>query len=208
MLHPFSDLFLQASLPMKLKPCLWKALCLLISTIVLTSGAAAEPPYAMPSPSIIRKFRSARVETSKGEMIFRLFPESAPAHVANFKYLADKGFYRGLLFTQYHEHYLIQGGQPSSQRIGPGWTLPPEFNRHKHLRGSLGMARMPDDINPERRSNGSQFHILLSDAKHMDGNYTVFGQLIAGWNTLDALREGDIIDSVKVYVMDDSSDGE
>lgn len=68
------------------------------------------------------------------------------------------------------------------------------------------MARVRDEANPERRSNGSQFHILLADAPHMDQNYTVFGQLIGGWETLDQLRAGDIIDSVRVFVVQDGTE--
>jgi cyclophilin family peptidyl-prolyl cis-trans isomerase len=166
-----------------------------------SEARGAEPPFLLPAPMEIRKVRSAIIQTNKGELIFRLFPESAPWHVANFKYLSDKGFYRGLSFTGYYENYLIQGGKPSETRSGPGWSLPPEFNRHTHLRGALGMARVQDDANPERRSNGCQFHILLAESPHMDHNYTVFGQLIGGWNTLNKLRAGDIIDSVQVFIV-------
>lgn len=169
--------------------------------IVACYPASAEPPFQLPPLLEVRKLRSAAIQTSKGELVFRLFPESAPWHVANFKYLADKGFYRGLTFTRYHKNYLIQGGKPSASRSGPGWSLPPEFNRHLHQRGALGMARVRDGANPERRSNGSQFHLLLADAPHMDQNYTVFGQLIGGWETLDQLREGDIIDAIQVFIV-------
>ena len=181
-----------------------ESLFILLSLIIVARyAAAAEPPFKLPPPLEIRKLRSAIIQTNKGALIFRLFPESAPWHVANFKYLADKGFYRGLSFTGYYPKYLIQGGRPSVSRSGPGWSISPEFNRHSHQRGALGMARVRDDANPERRSNGSQFHIILSDSAHMDQNYTVFGQLIGGWKTLDQLRSGDIIDTVKVFVVND-----
>lgn len=180
-----------------------RAFLLLFFLIVARYASAAEPPFKLPSPLETRKLRSAVIQTSKGELVFRLFPESAPWHVANFKYLADKGFYRGLSFTGYFKDYLIQGGRPSVSSSGPGWSLAPEFNRHGHQRGALGMARVADDANPERRSNGSQFHIILADSPHLDQNYTVFGQLIGGWRTLDELRAGDIIDSVKVFVVND-----
>lgn len=181
---------------------------ILVSLLLILTcyPAAAEPPFLLPPLTEVRKLRSALIQTSKGELVFRLFPESAPWHVANFKYLADKGFYRGLTFTGYYKNYLIQGGKPSAARSGPGWSLPPEFNRHLHQRGALGMARVRDEANPERRSNGSQFHILLADAPHMDQNYTVFGQLVGGWEVLDNLRAGDIIDSVQVFVVQDRSE--
>jgi cyclophilin family peptidyl-prolyl cis-trans isomerase len=133
-------------------------------------------------------------------MVFELFPEIAPWHVANFKYLADKGFYSDAKFTIYKPNYIIQVGPPSGRVNGPGYSLPPEFSSRNHSRGTLGMARRYDDLNPERRSNGSQFHILLSDAKHMDGSYTIFGALRRGDDVLANLRAGDSILQVIVYI--------
>jgi cyclophilin family peptidyl-prolyl cis-trans isomerase len=62
------------------------------------------------------------------------------------------------------------------------------------------MARQPNEVNPERRSHGSQFHILLADAPHMNGSYTIFGRVIRGMAVVDALRQGDQILEVKVFV--------
>jgi cyclophilin family peptidyl-prolyl cis-trans isomerase len=169
---------------------------------------ATEPPFELPQKSEVLKIRSAIVETSKGKLFIELFPEEAPWHVANFKYLADKGFYRNLSFHFAQKDYLIQGGDPlGNGRGGPGHDLPAEFSGRNHTLGTVGMARKPDvdaktgkRANPERRSNGSQFHILLADAPHMDGHYTVFGKVVGGLDTLKHLRAGDRIIKVTVFI--------
>ncbi len=171
---------------------------------LLLSGAAfaeSEPPFELPKAAELAKLRSAIIYTEKGDLYFELFPEDAPWHVANFKYLADKNFYKGLTFHLLYPGYVIQGGSPDGKpSSGPGYELPPEFSKQPNEFGSLGMARKPDYVNPERRSNGSQFHILLSDAPHMDGSYTVFGKLIKGAEILKKLEKGDRIKDIKVFV--------
>lgn len=175
---------------------------LLISLLICRPAwADSEPPFLLPKRSEINKLRSAIIYTSKGDLYFELFPEDAPWHVTNFKYLADKGFYKGLKFDLFYPGYVIQGGSPNGKVSGgPGYELPPEFNKHLNELGSLGMARKPDYVNPERRSNGSQFHILLGDAPHMDGSYTVFGKMLKGSAVLKKLTKGDEIKDVKVFV--------
>jgi len=179
------------------------SLILFFCLVVLGHGSrclAADPPFQLPKRSDIAKIRTAKITTDKGSMIFDLFPDEAPWHVANFKYLADKGFYRGLSFHIFHENYIIQGGEPPGKFNGPGYSLPAEFSARTHQRGSLGMARRQDLLNPERRSNGSQFHILLSSASHMDGSYTIFGSLRDGDEVLSTLEAGDRIKDIKVFV--------
>lgn len=173
-------------------------------------ASATEPSFELPQKSEVLKIRSAIVETSKGKLFIELFPEEAPWHVANFKYLADKGFYRNLSFHFAQKDYLIQGGDPlGNGRGGPGYDLPAEFSGRNHTLGTVGMARKPDvdaktgkRANPERRSNGSQFHILLADAPHMDGHYTVFGKVVGGFDTLKHLRAGDRIIKVTVFIRE------
>lgn len=166
------------------------------------------PPFELPARSELLTIRSAIVTTSKGQLFFELFPEEAPWHVANFKYLADKKFYQGLKFHLYQPGYLIQGGDPLGNGFGgPGYSLPPEFSPRNHRKGTLGMARKPDAydskkrlVNPQRVSSGSQFHILLDDAPHMDGRYTIFGKLVGGAGVLEKLRKDDTILSVEVFI--------
>ncbi len=175
-----------------------------VTLLSLSSLALADPiPFDLPARSELSKLRSARISTDRGDIYLELFPEEAPWHVANFKYLADKGFYRGLLFHSYFSGYMIQGGDPQNNgKGGPGYSLPAEFSDHKHQAGTLGMARSADYINPERLSNGSQFNILLGSAPQMDGLFTIFGQVRKGMDIVNELRKGDRITSIKVYVKE------
>ncbi len=183
-----------------------RGLLSLLAAILLGSGggvtfADTGPPFALPSPAELAKLRSAVVVTKKGKIYLELFPEDAPWHVANFKYLADKGFYKGTLFHLVYPGYVIQGGGPKENPTGgPGYTVPPEFNSREHTFGVVGMARLPDDLNPGRESNGSQFHIVIGDAPHMNGSYTIFGRVSKGSDIVRSLSRGDSIEDVIVYV--------
>lgn len=189
---------------------IWVLFLSLITIYIPLSYAEREPPFTLPRRSELLKLRSAVIETSQGSLYFELLPEEAPWHVANFKYLADKKFYRGLSFHLFQPGYLIQGGDPKGSGFGgPGYSLPPEFSSRDHKFGTLGMARKPDAynqkkqlVNPERRSSGSQFHILLDDAPHMDGRYTIFGKLVGGGAVLSKLRQNDAILNVTVFVRE------
>jgi len=127
-------------------------------------------------------------------VFIELHEAEAPATVANFKKLARKKFYDGVAFHRVFPHILVQAGDPLSKKKdrtkvgtgGPGWTLQPEIRR-KHVKGAVAMARLPDKINPARVSNGSQFFICLQPNPGYDGQYTVFGQVIQGLETLDAI---------------------
>jgi cyclophilin family peptidyl-prolyl cis-trans isomerase len=182
----------------------------LLFVLVTRSAEATEPPFELPERKDILKIRSAILETSKGKLFLELFPEEAPWHVANFKYLADKGFYRNISFHLYKPEYLIQGGDPlGNGKGGPGYSLPAEFSARHHTLGTLGMARVPNTdpktgrpLNPQRRSHGSQFHILLGDAPHMDGQYTIFGKVVGGLDTLERLRAGDTILKITVFIRE------
>jgi len=122
------------------------------------------------------------------------FDGDAPNTVENFKKLAKKGFYKGVAFHRAFPHILVQAGDPLSKAKdrskvgtgGPGYTLLPEIRR-KHVKGALVAARLADKINPSRVSNGSQFFICLQPAPTYDGQYTVFGQVLYGYDTLDAV---------------------
>ena len=118
----------------------------------------------------------------------------APGHVENFKKLARRKFYNGLTFHRAFPHVLVQTGDPLSEKkdrsrvgtSGPGYTLPAEIRR-KHTKGAIAAARLPDKINPSRVSNGSQFYVCLAPMPDLDGQYTVFGRVIYGFETLDAI---------------------
>jgi cyclophilin family peptidyl-prolyl cis-trans isomerase len=186
----------------------------LIATLAIatpiTARAERDPPFALPARSELLKIRSAIVDTSKGRLYFELFPEDAPWHVANFKYLADRNFYNGLTFHLLQPGYLIQGGDPKATGFGgSGYSIAPEFSQRNHRFGTLGMARKPDSytakkqlVNPQRRSNGSQFHIILGDSPHLDGRYTIFGKLVGGDTVLRRLERGDEIKRVTVFIRE------
>jgi cyclophilin family peptidyl-prolyl cis-trans isomerase len=166
-----------------------------------TTLAAEEPPFLLPPRQDLSRIRSAEVTTSRGSFLVELYPEEAPWHIANFKYRADKGLYRGSSFHIVQPGYIIQGGALKHGVKGGGmYTLPAEFSLHRHETGALGMARQSNHKNPERRSDGSQFHILLGDAPHMNGSYTIFGKVIRGMDVVESIQRGDPILEVKVFV--------
>lgn len=177
------------------------AAAILLLALPATALAYKDPPFELPPPAELKKIRSAVINTEKGDIWLELYPEDAPWHVANFKYLADRKYYDNLAFHLFYPGYIIQGGAPTKDpNSGPGYSLPPEFNSHKHVSGVLGMARALDLLNPERRSNGSQFYLVLGDAPNMDGSYTVFGAVTSGMEVLQNLEKGDRIKRLVVYV--------
>lgn len=129
-----------------------------------------------------------------GEIRIEFFPESAPKTVENFVTLAKKGFYNGLTFHRVVPDFVVQGGDPQGNGTGgPGYTIKAEFNPRKHVRGTLAMARSqhPD-------SAGSQFYITYGAQPHLDGNYTIFGQVVAGMDHVDRIKPGDRMTSVAI----------
>jgi cyclophilin family peptidyl-prolyl cis-trans isomerase len=155
-----------------------------------------EPPQSSETPALLDRARSslARIGTKHGDIVFRFYPDDAPAHSAAFIKLADAGFYDGLAFHRVEPGFVVQGGDPRGDGTGgPGYQLNAEFNKRPHVRGTVAMAR---SARPD--SAGSQFYICLNDAKFLDGQYTVFGQMVEGFEALDAIRRGDAMTSVKI----------
>ena len=122
------------------------------------------------------------------------FPEDAPKTVENFVTLARKGFYNGLSFHRVVPDFVVQGGCPKGDGTGgPGYQIKAEFNKQKHVRGSVAMARSqhPD-------SAGSQFYITYGATPHLDNNYTVFGKVVSGMEEVDRIKQGDRMTSVAI----------
>lgn len=125
-----------------------------------------------------------------GEIVLEFYPDKAPNHVRNFKYLADTGYYDGTKFHRVIKGFMIQGGDPNSKDAdpandgqgGPGWTLNQEFNPTPHVKGILSMARTNDP-----NSAGSQFFICHGDPRNLDNQYTVFGNTIKGLDVVDKI---------------------
>ncbi len=167
------------------------------------------------------------ITTSYGVMTAKLY-DVTPLHRDNFLKLAEEGFYDGLLFHRIINGFMVQGGDPASkgapegERLGsggPGYTVPAEFvDTLVHVKGAIAAARMPDSVNPEKASSGSQFYIVHGSAVDdrsldrlesrrdfkygerqraeylenggyppLDGDYTVFGQIVTGFDVLDKL---------------------
>jgi cyclophilin family peptidyl-prolyl cis-trans isomerase len=136
----------------------------------------------------------ARIRTPKGDIVFTFYPHEARQHSAAFIKLARAGFYDGLSFHRVEPGFVIQGGCPQGTGTGgPGYNLDAEFNDHPHVKGTVAMARSQ---NPN--SGGSQFYICLGDARFLDKQYTVFGQTTAGQEVVDAIRKGDVMESVTI----------
>ena len=146
----------------------------------------------------------AVISTKFGDMVVEFFPDVAPKHVENFQILAEEGYYNGTTFHRVIPGFMVQGGDPNSKDLdrmndGTGgragkffgigrendpesWTVPAEFNDTPHQRGTLSMARS-QNID----SGSSQFFICHDNAPFLDGQYTVFGQLISGIEVVDEI---------------------
>ena len=139
-----------------------------------------------------------KIKTTDGTMTVKLYAET-PLHRDNFVKLARSGFYNGLLFHRIIQGFMIQGGDPftkDSTQIaqfgtgGPGYTIPAEIVAGKtHKKGALAAARRGDQVNPAKESSGSQFYIVQDEegCKHLDGEYTIFGEVVDGLTVIDKI---------------------
>ena len=137
----------------------------------------------------------ATVETNRGVIELELYPQYAPVTVNNFVFLAREGFYDGVSFHRVIPNFVIQGGDPTGTgRGGPGYRFTDEFdgNPLKHETGVISMA------NAGPNTNGSQFFITHSPQSHLDGRHTVFGKVTSGQNVVDAIKQGDVMNSVTI----------
>jgi peptidyl-prolyl cis-trans isomerase B (cyclophilin B) len=137
------------------------------------------------------KAPQAIIETKFGSMEIRFFPDKAPKHVENFIKLAKSGFYDKTIFHRVIPGFMIQGGDPNTKNEkdkaqygmgGPGHRVKAEFNDRPHVRGTVSMARTSD---PD--SAGSQFFIVVKDTPHLNGQYTVFGEVVKGMEVADKI---------------------
>jgi peptidylprolyl isomerase len=127
------------------------------------------------------------LDVPAGRVVIALRPDLAPGHVARIKELARKKFYDGIVFHRVIDGFMAQTGDPRGDGTGgSGKKLKAEFNTGKHVRGTASMARSqsPD-------SADSQFFICFAPAPFLDGKYTVWGQVTAGMEHIDALKKGD-----------------
>ena len=131
------------------------------------------------------------IETNYGTIEIAFYPEKAPKHIEAIKKLAKEGFYNGTTFHRVIPGFMIQGGDPLSKDSknrhlhgtgGPNFVIPAEFNDISHKRGICSMARS-QSIN----SAGSQFFICVADSPFLDGQYTVWGEVVNGMDTVDKI---------------------
>jgi cyclophilin family peptidyl-prolyl cis-trans isomerase len=129
---------------------------------------------------------TATIETEKGDIVLELFAADVPVTVNNFVFLAREGFYDGCTFHRVMPGFMAQGGDPTGSGTGtPGYIFDNEITEHTHVAGALSMANAGAD------TNGCQFFITYEARHDLDGNYSVFGQLIAGMDVLESLTPRD-----------------
>ena len=161
-------------------------LCLLMSTLGVPGAAVL---YA--ADGAAGKAPKAVIKTKFGDMEIVFFPDKAPNHVQNFVKLAKSGYYNGTIFHRVIPGFMIQGGDPNTKDPkkpetyglgGPSEKLKAEFNDTPHRRGIVSMARTNDP-----NSAGSQFFIVVKDSNFLDGQYTVFGEVVKGMDVADKI---------------------
>ncbi len=139
----------------------------------------------------------AEMITSKGSLLIDLYATETPIAVSNFVKLAKSGFYDGVKFHRVIPNFMVQGGDPTGTGAGgPGYTIQCETRAAKqfHDRGVLSMAHRGPN------TGGSQFFIChnRSNTSHLDGVHTAFGIVVEGLDIVDAIRQGDVIETIKI----------
>ena len=160
-------------------------------SLLLGMGALFAADKSPAEKADAAKGPKAIIKTKFGDMDIVFFPEKAPKHVENFIALAKSGFYNGTIFHRVIPGFMIQGGDPNTKDLnkpetygqgGPSQRLKAEFNDIPHRRGILSMARTNDP-----NSAGSQFFIVVKDSNFLDGQYTVFGEVVKGMEVADKI---------------------
>ena len=148
--------------------------------IILSDRAAAQPK--------VDPENTLYMDLKNGRVVIQLLPDLAPKHVERMKMLAREHFYDGTPFHRVIEGFMAQGGDPTGTGTsGSSYPdLPSEFTTKKHfLRGTVGAART---ANPH--SANSQFYIMFAPAPHLDGQYTIWGQVVSGMEFIDKIKRG------------------
>ena len=163
-----------------------------------TPAPVAAPALAF-NPDSLAEEPIFNIETTKGTIKIKLYKET-PLHRDNFIKLASKKYYDNILFHRVIKNFMIQVGDPLTKDPnadpakygtgGPGYTIPAEIlPQYKHKKGALAAARKGDKANPNRESSGSQFYFVESETgcSHLDGQYTIFGETLEGFEVIDAI---------------------
>lgn len=159
------------------------------------SSKPLEPSTPMPErgqefhDKILPTNPTVLLETSRGVLEIEVFADLAPLHAASFVDLVAQGFYDGLIWHRVVPNFVIQGGDPDGSGWGgPGYSLRDEIHRYRFRRGSVGMPKAGKD------TGGCQIFICHLPTPHLDGNYTIFGQVTTGFEVIDAIEVGDLIE--------------
>lgn len=162
----------------------WIVLILVFLPVVAMAGKKSRRVYV-------------EMETTMGTIEVVLYNDT-PGHRDNFVKLVREGFYDGLLFHRVINGFMIQGGDPDSRDAAPGQKLgdgeagpwlPAEIEPWLvHKKGSLAAARESDDVNPDMMSSSSQFYIALGHFSHLDGKYTIFGEVTRGLDVAEKIQ--------------------
>jgi len=135
---------------------------------------------------------TAIIKTVHGNIAFKFYPKKAPSTVVRIIELIRQGFYDGIVFHRVIPNFVIQGGDPSGTGMnGSGKSLKAEFNDLKHILGTVAMARSQNVDSAD-----SQFYIALRAIPHLDNKYTIFGQVVEGFDILRKIQQGDKMISV------------
>ena len=137
------------------------------------------------SPIMAKNFIEMKLKN--GNVLIELRPDLAPNHVKRISSLVKEGFYDGLVFHRVIPNFMAQGGDPLGNGTGgSGQNIDAEFSNEKHIRGTVSMARAQDP-----NSADSQFFICFKDAPWLDGQYTIWGQVVKGMDIVDKIKKGD-----------------
>lgn len=177
-----------------------KSLYFLLLTLILSSCNTKEEVEIKTGTKIFRasemkvdeqglSLAKAILKTVHGNIVFKFYPKEAPNTVTRIFTLIKNDFYNGLKFHRVIPNFVVQTGDPNGSGTGgSGHKLKAEFNSIQHIKGTVAMARAKD---PD--SADSQFYISLNTLPHLDGNYTVFGQVTDGLEVLEKITRGDKI---------------
>src|SRR5437763_8541852 len=160
--------------------CCWPAVCYSVPKPEISTPEPREESMADTENTLI-------LETTQGPVTIEMRPDLAPNHVARIKELVREGFYDGIVFHRVIDGFMAQTGCPQGTGTGgSGQKLKAEFNKEPHRRGTVSMARSQ---NPD--SGDSQFFICFADARFLDNQYTVWGQVTQGMENVDKIKRGE-----------------
>lgn len=150
-----------------------------VMLVMTTANEASAAPALDPENTLY-------MDLDYGRVVIRMRPDLAPAHVARIKELTREGFYDGTPFHRVIDGFMAQGGDPTGTGTGgSGTKIPAEFSKEKHVRGTASMARAQDP-----NSADSQFFICFETAPFLDGQYTIWGEVVEGMEFVDQIKKG------------------